>query len=319
MIYNKPLKYKDICEQMNDDILPSKSTNRKYQLKRWENNYEIEKIGTYYFIKRELTDEEKYIKANENSFKEIIERLLMWYLNESEDYIVYLSYDDLFGILKMVNNSYHQARINKSDEVDSFDLKNIKTKEETELYGKNIIYRYLSIFFDSSEKIMKDSLNYVFKDMVNKNMILLNSGFKLYTKKRIEETNGKIKYIWDTKICTPNENSEIMTIQDSILKEYGMIKNTQYYIIDKKTQNEIKEKMINKVCEKFHCDSYSKVLILNLAKEVIAKDCKDEYINLDFILSNKCMVNKLLTSKCKEMLLLPDTLKENFVNKYNKI
>lgn len=318
MIYNKPLKYKDICEQMNDDVLPSKSTNRKYQLKRWESNYEIEKVGTYYFIKRELTDEEKYIKANENSFKEIIERLLMWYLNESEDYIVYLSYDDLFGILKMVNNSYHQARIHKLDEVDNFNIKDIKTKEETEIDGKNIVYRYLSIFFDSSEKIMKDSLNYVFKDMVNRNMILLNSGFKLYTKKRIE-INGKYKYVWDTKICTPSENSEIMTIQNSVLKEYGMTKNTQYYTVDKKTQNEIREKMINKVSEKFNCDSYAKVLILNLAKEVIAKDCEDEYVNLDFMLSNKYTVNKLLTTKCKEMLLLPDKLKESFINKYNKI
>ncbi len=316
MRFNQPLKYKEVCKEMNDEFLIAKGTYRKYQLKRWQMNYEIEKIGTYYFIKRELTEDEKYIKANEDSFTKIIENLIIWYLDNQDGYMVYLSYDDLFGILKLVNTSYHSARINKIDEVDKFDSSSLITRDETELDGKNMMYRYLSIFFESSEKIMKDSLNYVLKDMVNKNMLLLNTGFKLYDKVLIT-TEGKKKFIWKTRICTPEQNSEIMGIQNAILKKYGLTTNSQFYYETPETRNKIKDEMKLEVSKKFSCDSYSKVLVMNLAKEVISKNCDN--LNLDFIISNKTMINKILNSKCKQMLLLPDNLKNDFVNKYNKI
>ena len=52
MKYNQPLKYKEICKEMDDEVLMSEGTNRKRQLKRWQNEYEIEKVRSYYFIKR---------------------------------------------------------------------------------------------------------------------------------------------------------------------------------------------------------------------------------------------------------------------------
>ena len=111
-------------------------------------------------------------------------------VKEMEEDMAYLSYDDLFGILKMVNGSYHTAKMHKNDEIDSFDTKSFRTKDETDIEGKYMIARYLSIFFDSSENIMKDSLEYVLKDMVNKNMILLGNGFKTY-KKELVNSNWK--------------------------------------------------------------------------------------------------------------------------------
>ena len=50
---------------MDDEVLESHGSLRNCQLKRWQKEYEIEKVKTYYFIKRPLTDEEKYIKLNE--------------------------------------------------------------------------------------------------------------------------------------------------------------------------------------------------------------------------------------------------------------
>ena len=311
MKYNQPLKYKEICKEMDDEVLVSEGTNRKRQLKRWQNEYEIEKVRSYYFIKRELTDDEKYLKANENSFKQIIENLLMWYLNELEEDMAYLSYDALFGILKMVNGSYHTAKMHKNDEIDSFDTKSFRTKDETDIEGKYMIARYLSIFFDSSENIMKDSLEYVLKDMVNKNMILLGNGFKTYKKELVNS-----KWIWRTKVCSTAENAEIMKVQDSVLHRYGLEKNSQFYYMNREVQEAIRNDMREGVSNKLHCDFYSKILVLTLSKDVIAKDCEDNNLTLDFILSNKYSVNKLLNSKCKEMLLLPDSLKKDFIDKY---
>ena len=65
MKYNQPLKYKEICKEMDDEVYSGHGSSRIHQLKRWQKEYEIEKVKTYYFIKRPLTDEEKYIKLNE--------------------------------------------------------------------------------------------------------------------------------------------------------------------------------------------------------------------------------------------------------------
>ena len=75
--------------------------------------------------------------------------------------------------------------------------------------------------------------------------------------------------------------------------------------------------MNNEISRKFNCDSYSKILILVLGKEVIKSNC--ENMNLDFIISNKNMVKKLMETKNKNMLILPDKLKDDFIREYNKV
>ena len=41
MKYNQPLKYKEICKEMDDEVYESHGSIRKRQLKRWRLNYEI--------------------------------------------------------------------------------------------------------------------------------------------------------------------------------------------------------------------------------------------------------------------------------------
>ena len=58
---------------------------------------------------------------------------------------------------------------------------------------------------------MKDSLEYVLKDMVNKNMILLGNGFKTYKKELVNS-----KWIWRTKVCSTAENAEINLLKGKL-------------------------------------------------------------------------------------------------------
>ena len=75
MKYNQPLKYKEICKEMDDEVYSGHGSSRIHQFKRWQKEYEIEKVKTYYFVKRQLTDEEKYIKLNEGKLTDIIKKI----------------------------------------------------------------------------------------------------------------------------------------------------------------------------------------------------------------------------------------------------
>lgn len=63
IIFNKPIKYREICEMMGDKEKKG-GKDRKYQLIQWQKKYEIEKNKTWYIIKRELTlDEQDNLKS----------------------------------------------------------------------------------------------------------------------------------------------------------------------------------------------------------------------------------------------------------------
>ena len=49
--YNTPLKYKEICEIMNESLATG-SKGRQLQLAKWQQFYDIDKIVTKYYIKK---------------------------------------------------------------------------------------------------------------------------------------------------------------------------------------------------------------------------------------------------------------------------
>lgn len=57
MRLNEPLSYKEVCAEMND-VLKTGGKNRKLQLEKWQQNYDIEKVGMKYIIKRKYKTEE---------------------------------------------------------------------------------------------------------------------------------------------------------------------------------------------------------------------------------------------------------------------
>ena len=41
MKYNQPLKYKEICKEMDDEVYSGHGSSRIHQLKRWQKEYEL--------------------------------------------------------------------------------------------------------------------------------------------------------------------------------------------------------------------------------------------------------------------------------------
>jgi len=55
--YNRPYKYKQMCELMNCQIMTS-TNSRKAQLSQWRQYYNIEKNGTFYIIRQKYNNNE---------------------------------------------------------------------------------------------------------------------------------------------------------------------------------------------------------------------------------------------------------------------
>lgn len=58
-IYMTPLTYEEMCTIMEDEPVKNVSTNRKNQLRKWQQYYDIEKYKSTYIIKRKYDENEK--------------------------------------------------------------------------------------------------------------------------------------------------------------------------------------------------------------------------------------------------------------------
>ena len=103
MKYNQPLKYKEICKEMDDEVYESHGSIRKRQLKRWRLNYEIIHEKTYYTIIRELTsDEKEFMREEATPKKQAYYRVLRDYPQFKIDYKNYRS----AGVYIIQNKEY---------------------------------------------------------------------------------------------------------------------------------------------------------------------------------------------------------------------
>ena len=303
--YNKPFKYKEICEIMNDEYISTNngSRERNEQIKKWKTDYEIHKEGSYYFIIRELTEDEKYILKNQKEATRIIQEVIIWYLYNQNKYKVYLTYNKLFEILHFVNEEYNKARFQTLNETLS---KEFETTEQALSYKQ-----YLDKFFYVSKDIMADMLNYVFKLLQADNAIIIkNHHFAFYdSESYIDESTQKVKRFWKTTICTDKEVSKILSIQNETMESYE-VKPSQYYYCTNETKKEIKNKMEENVRKEFGHSKYSKVIEFLVSIEVVEKEYNN--ISLDFDIINKAVNEKLKKSKrIKDLTYL-----EEFLNKY---
>ena len=76
-----PLTYKQICGIMQEEELRG-GTNRNKQLKRWQQYYDIEKNGKYYYIIKKYNDDELQLIENHGKYTTYIENILIHKLSQ---------------------------------------------------------------------------------------------------------------------------------------------------------------------------------------------------------------------------------------------
>lgn len=292
-----PLTYKQICGIMQEEELRG-GTNRNKQLKRWQQYYDIEKNGKYYYIIKKYNDDELQLIENHGKYTTYIENILIHKLSQINEQEISLTYRELFEGLFMVNKDYYKAKYRKHDYFEQINCPSIKNKED-------IIESNMGLFFGISSRLLKRILDDSIKSMENRKLLVTHKSFRLYKK----ENNMIISHD-----CTNEEIIKITEIQNRIMEKYNLYKIQQSYQLDWYTRNQfyddINETIRKEMGYSFYCNSIRFLLSNEALKRTYQKSLNGEKLNNN-------IQNKLLTSK--EMEIISKSLNEQFVNKFIKL
>ena len=181
--YNTPLKYKEICALFNDTPNNSGSKGRSLQLRKWQQYYDIEKVGMYYYIKRKYDDTELDLIENSGKYTSYITDRLLDYLSCVKDKEITLSFYDIYELTTMVNEKYHKGKNNlhtqdKCAEVQKFHLNlGNDVQNNLGLSNERMISVGLYTFFKVSNKLLRQNVYNALKSMQRKGLIIFHDIF----------------------------------------------------------------------------------------------------------------------------------------------
>ena len=176
--YNTPLKYKEICALFNDNPNNSGSKGRSLQLRKWQQYYDIEKVGMYYYIRKKYDSTELDLIENSGKYTSYITDRLLDYLSCIKDKEITLSFYDIYELTTMVNEKYHKGKNNlhtqdKLAEVQKFHLNlGNDVQNNLGLSNERMISVGLYTFFKVSNKLLRQNVYNALKSMQRKGLII---------------------------------------------------------------------------------------------------------------------------------------------------
>lgn len=303
IIYNQPMKYKEICEMFEDEFLESRGNKRANQLKRWNKKYLVTKNKTFYTIERPLTEEELEIVNNEDTFVANIERIL---LNEIKingtGYQAVLTNKELFEKLKLVNDKYYKAKfkefynyLNKII-IDNHNLFGYNGNKERKGSSYLQAEKELQTYFYETNGLLRTLVFDCLKSLQRKDLIIYSKSFKLTKTETFKNEDGEDINFTQSYITTPEEDSIILGIIDDVKKEMNITGSLHFLTSIKKKEyyNKIDE-LIKERFDYEHCHEAVRII---LSEKAIKRDLN----RLELIINskksnNKKSVNKINSSK----------------------
>lgn len=293
---NKELSYKDICRQMNEKESASGNV-RKYQLERWREEYEIEKIGRgkYIALRRYSSEESDMIKAEKN-YANFVQAALLNYIADMPITEVY-TYTSLREGLSMVNKNYskykhciEQLKLNipKSFPVDSL----------VELENN---------WFNIADQHDKYMLNSALKKLRERGLIDYTEHYVFYTLTKMDD--GNMIYSNPTK-ATDEEKAQLEQVKIDFMRNHNMQSAQDIYRNGEFITRQYYAAVNLKVRELGY-DTYARAFIISRPKDL------KKSANFFAPKFNKAQVDRLL--KSKRFKMIPQTIHEQMTDKTIKI
>lgn len=315
--FNKPLKYAEICALFNDTPVNTGSKGRTLQLRKWQQYYDIEKIGMHYFIKKKYDSTELDLIENSGKYTSYITDRLLDYLSYVKQKEITLSFYDIYEITTMVNDKYHKGKNNlhsknRDSEIKKFDL-NVGTFIQNELGVGNerIISASLYTFFKVSNKLLRQNVYNALKSMSRKGLIIFHDSFILY-KKPVKSASGEMVY-YPPHICTNAEIGKMLDFKSESLRFVGLSNPKELYCSSIDTQNKYYEHLLDRIKQEFGYDSYTNAVKLILGNKAIQHELKfNKSARLNENTQKQMLENKEMGQK------IVNYLTNQFVNEYVK-
>ena len=313
IVYNAPLKYKDICHVFNDEIVNS-GKGRSLQLRKWQQYYDIEKVGVYYYIRKKYDDTELDLIENSGKYTTYITDRLVDYLSCVKDNEITLSFYDIYEITTMVNENYHKGKNNlhtheRDKEVQKFHIDIGDVQNSLGLSNERMISVGLYTFFKVSNKLLRQNVYNALKSMASKGLIIFHDSFILY-KKPTKCGDGSVIY-HKPYVCDNDDISKILDFKSESLRYVGLSNFKELYCAGIEVQNKYYDYLLGLIKQEFGYDSYTNAVHLILGNKAIEHELKFNRSNkLNENVHNQMIENKEMSQK------IVNYLTKQFVGEY---
>ena len=300
------LSYKQLCVLLNEEIKGGKA--KQYQLRRIEQYFELCKIRQKYKIIKQYNSNEQQLITKNGQYTDILQNLLIKYIYDEhlEKKDVILTYREIMEMFSMVNKLYYEIKRDKIKYIDNFKL--TKTPEMSDGDLIDLYLRDSDIFFNTSDRLLKQTINRAFDSMQSRKIILYRQSFKLYKKIKTDD-NKEICINWN---ATKEQDMELIKLQHDCLREFDAQKmqDVIFFTRERRKQfyDELRRKMI--LSDILNgADTYAKTFVISFNPESIEYEYKEAW---DKRALNKASAEKLLNTKSLDYL--SNTMKTQFID-----
>lgn len=212
--------YQELCKALN--LEPCAGKQKIQQMKRIQDRYDLEKQGRQYTVvgikessAEELMAKQGRIAANAK-YVDFVQHILLSYLSKQKEEVAYLTQQNLWTILGMVNEHYFPMR-EKKEELLSLD-------EKMDMFNINNFYQRSNLKF---RDIIKSSLT----SLRRRKVFLCEETFRIGICNKISSTFETIEY----HDASDAEKRYILRTQHDLLKKYGC--KDEFELFFKKTKD----------------------------------------------------------------------------------
>lgn len=300
MEFEKELSYKQICSLMGEEESSSGNV-RKYQLGRWQEKYNIEKIGRgKYIVHGQLTKEESQTIKDRKNYANFLQATLLQFLSVSEASTTVYTYRDIREHLMMVNPNYFPVKYYQKE-------LNIKVSHK---YTAELTEALKRIWFDNADNHDEYAIKAALRKLSDRRLISIKETHVFY--KHIRLPNGNTVSS-KPELATDEQEAQFLQVGIEYLNKVGCKNVGELYNKSKIIQQGYYRALVNYI-KTLGYDRYARAFVITRASELnrMVKFLAPEF--------NEMQVNRYL--KSKRFNSIPKAINEQMIEeliKYHKV
>lgn len=296
MEFEKELSYKQICKEFGE-AESSSGRVRQLQLNRWQEKYNIEKIGRgKYIIHGQLTKEESQGIKDRKNYANFLQATLLQFLSESETSTTVYTYRDIREHLMMVNPNYFPVKYYQKE-------LNIKVSHK---YTAELTEALKRIWFDNADSHDEYAIKAALRKLSDRRLISIKETHVFY--KHIKLPNGNTVSS-KPELATDEQEAQFLQVGIEYLNKVGCKNIGELYNKSKIIQQGYYRALINYI-KTLGYDRYARAFVITRASELnrMVKFLAPEF--------NEMQVNRYL--KSKRFNSIPKDMNEQLVEELIK-
>ena len=299
MEFEKELSYKQICKEFEESE-SSSGRVRQLQLNRWQEKYNIEKIGRgKYIIHGQLTKEESQTIKDRKNYANFLQATLLQFLSESEASTTVYTYRDIREHLMMVNPNYFPVKYYQKE-------LNIKVSHK---YTAELTEALKRIWFDNADSHDEYAIKAALRKLSDRRLISIKETHVFY--KHIKLPNGNTVSS-KPELATDEQEAQFLQVGIEYLNKVGCKNVGELYSKSKIIQQGYYRALVNYI-KTLGYDRYARAFVITRASEL---NRMIKFLAPEF---NEMQVNRYL--KSKRFNSIPKDMNEQLVGeliKYHK-